>query len=336
MNTRKDDMRHFKQWAKDKNPLFATIALIIASSVEDCCELSESVKEGKRIEGYVHLPRLRNWLKMYQNHERVVIGVFSALSEHNSGLKEIIYLYKFLLRAEKEIKRMSDEEIRNGIEKIRNEIKKMNPEELTEIIRSTNEAFEEFQEWTMDVTADDSEKKKEACDGKRDKIRELSNKAEVVFLMRVLFPCFSIYGMYPKELLGRAQQGDVDALEKLIRLDKSAMFDPKISEIVHQAQAEKIPAKMSRIKDAFRSTPKIYLTRTKIKYMLGGFISYVSEVVGKKITAAEINRLFNAVGLDMGKGGVRPSAIRTTDKFQKAIQRYRVLWKSAIPLVDKK
>jgi hypothetical protein len=47
-------MTYFSEWAKDKNPLFATIALIIASSVEDCYELFDSVKEGKLIEGYVH------------------------------------------------------------------------------------------------------------------------------------------------------------------------------------------------------------------------------------------------------------------------------------------
>ena len=53
MSTDKAEMRNFEKWAKDKNPLFAEIALIIATSAKDCCELLEELKVGKRIEGDV-------------------------------------------------------------------------------------------------------------------------------------------------------------------------------------------------------------------------------------------------------------------------------------------
>ena len=54
MSNDKTEMRHFEKWAKDKNPLFAELALIIATSAKDCYELFEAVKEGKRIEGDDH------------------------------------------------------------------------------------------------------------------------------------------------------------------------------------------------------------------------------------------------------------------------------------------
>jgi hypothetical protein len=250
------------------------------------------------------------------------------LSNHDSHLAGILYFYRMLLKFDK----MSPAEMRE----IWNQIQSMTAEEKNEIKEDVNSLLKTYQQMTVQVVNYGAETAKGSDDGKKKQLDELPHKSAVIFFLRVLFPCLNIYGMYPRELLGRARQGDIDALEKLIRLDKSAIFDRKISEIVHQAQAEKTPGKMSRIKEAFRSSPKIYMTRTKIKYLLGGLISLMSEAMRNKITATEIDRLFNAIALDMGKGGVQPGAVRTTEEFQKAIQRYRVLWKPILQLADKK
>jgi hypothetical protein len=61
----------------------------------------------------------------------------------------------------------------------------------------------------------------------------------------VLVPCFSLYGIYPVDLLRQAQDGDDDALEKIIRLDISIIFEPKISAIIHKARAMKEQARMT-------------------------------------------------------------------------------------------
>jgi hypothetical protein len=37
MSTDKAEMKHFNEWAKDKKPLFAELALIIATAAKDCC-----------------------------------------------------------------------------------------------------------------------------------------------------------------------------------------------------------------------------------------------------------------------------------------------------------
>jgi len=47
----------------------------------------------------------------------------------------------------------------------------------------------------------------------------------------VFIPCFTLYKIYPINLLKKAESGDDEALEQLIRLDKSAIFESKISKL---------------------------------------------------------------------------------------------------------
>jgi ASC-1-like (ASCH) protein len=152
----------------------------------------------------------------------------------------------------------------------------------------------------------------------------------------VLVPCFTIYNTYPIELLRNAQNGDNDALEKLIRLDKSIIFEPKISELIHQAQALKAQARIAMIKKALVSKPvKLNMNMKAIKCNLGGLISYLSDIFKQKITAADIRKLFDAIACDKGIDNIDPDLSNMTpETFEKAIQRQRNFWN--IILVDKK
>jgi hypothetical protein len=55
----------------------------------------------------------------------------------------------------------------------------------------------------------------------------------------------------------------------------------------------------------------------------------------QKITAAEINHLYNALARDMGIGEVDPDLDMTQEAFEKAIQRARAMW-HIILIPDKK
>lgn len=161
-------MKYFDEWAKDKKPLLATIALIIASSVEDCYELFGSVKGGKRIEGAVSLPHLKNWLKMYQNPPKVVIGLFSALSNHDSRLAGILYFYKMILKFDK----MSSSEMRE----IWNEIQNMTDEKKNEIREHVNSLLKTYRQMAVQVVNNDGEQGKGPDDGKKKQLDELPHK----------------------------------------------------------------------------------------------------------------------------------------------------------------
>lgn len=157
---------------------------------------------------------------------------------------------------------------------------------------------------------------------------------EAIFLMRVQVPCFMLYGTFPHTLLKMAQSGNDKALEKLIRLDKSIIFEPKISEIIHQAQGLKAQARMAMIQKAFISPPKAKLSRKKVKCLLGGLISHISILFNQKLSAAEIRKLFDAIALDMTGDIDQGLENMVGEVFEKEIQRSRKFWN--LLLADKK
>lgn len=292
-------MKHFKKWVKDKNPFLAVMSLTIAGFSKECFELFESIRKGKRLEGDLPLPSLKTWLKLYRNPKRIGRVLFNALCvNYNNTVKS---------------------------EQLKDELVKMisnNNEKRNEITYPTSEEFKEF-------IINDFES--ETNEAKRKEFLKNLTKPEIIFFFRVMAPCFSLYGTYPIELLNKAQNGDDDALEKLIRLDKSIIFEPKISEIIHQAQALKAQAKMSMIKKAFISKPKVKIKMKTIKCHLGGLISYFSEKLNQKITAAEIRNLFDAISLDMNDDIDNDLDDLVGESFEKAIQRSRNFWHIILP-----
>jgi hypothetical protein len=316
-------MKHFRKWAEDKNPFLAATALTIASFSQECFELFESVRKGKRIEGDIPLPSLKRWLKLYRNHDRIGKVLLNALRNINDDTAKGVAIIEGLLNGAKQLQKMTGEQFKA-------EWEKMLPDERKEIFEAGHKALEEYKEYLIhDFTG-------EANEDEAKEFKKNLTKPEFIFLIRVLVPSFSLYGTYPVDLLRKAQQGDDDALEKLIRLDKSAIFDPKISEIIHQAQAMKKQGRMSMIKKAFSSSPRVKTDMKMIKCNLGGLISYFSKMMGQKITAADISRLYDALARDMGIDEVDPDlGDMTLEAFEKAIQRSRTMW-HIILIPDKK
>jgi len=321
MNKDNKEMKHFRKWAEGKNPFLAAIALTIAGFSKDCFEIFESVRKGKRMEGDIPLPSLKTWLKLYNNPKRIGKALLNALGNVNDDTAKEADFLKLL---NEEAGKMQ----KNG-EKYKAELGKIPPDERQKMFEDSKRKLEEYKELVINDFVNEPTKKEGT------EFRKNLPKPEFIFFMRVLVPCFSLYGIYPVDLLRQAQNGDDDALEKIIRLDKSIIFKPKISEIIHQAQALKEQARMSMIKKAFTSSPKVTMNMKTIKCHLGGLISYLSMAIKQKITAAEIKNLFDAIALDMNEGEVdRDIGNMENYPFEKAIQRSRNFWH--IILADKK
>jgi hypothetical protein len=316
-------MKHFRKWAEDKNPLLTTTSLMIAGFSKECFKLFESVRKGKRIEGDIPLPSLKTWFKLYHNPNRISKALLNALGNINDDMAKEADIFENLLKGAKQLQKMTGEQFQT-------EWGKILPDDRKKIIEDGHRTIEEYMEYVINNFAGETNE-----DESKEFLKNLT-KPEFIFFIRVMVPCFSLYGMYPIELLRRAQNGDDDALEKLIRLDKSIIFEPKISEIIHQAQAMKKRGKMSLIKKAFSNLPRVKMEMKTIKCHLGGLISHLSIVMKQKITAADISRLYDAIARDMGIDEVDPDiGDMGPEVFEKAIQRARVMW-NVILIQDKK
>jgi len=309
-------MKHFRKWAENKNPFIAAMALIIAGFSKECFELHESVREGKRIEGNIPLPSLKTWLNLYRNPKRIGKALLSAVRDTNDDAAQEANILKLLSEGANQLQ--------NNPQKVQNELKKLTADEWKEIQEISMTKIQEFLELTINKFVSEFNKKE------NDEFRKNLTKPEFIFFIRVMAPCFSIYKTYPLELLKQAQNGDDEALENLIRLDKSIIFEPKISEIIHQAQALKAQARMSMIKKSFTSPPNAPLKMRAIKFHLGGLISYFSHAIKQKISAADIWRLYDSIALDMTGDVDEDLKNMSVETFEKDIQDARKMWQSIL------
>lgn len=320
------EMKHFRKWAENKSPLLVATALHFANFSQDCFELFESIRRDKRLEGDIPIPSLKRWLKMYNNPKKVGRVLLEFIRSMDDNYEKLVTKTEELISVAKQMHGLT-------LEDINAEWTKLLPDEKKQIIKDGLKKSEEYKECAINAIDDLRIEPTE-----NHKIAFLKNltKPEIIFFFRVMAPCFILYGIYPIDLLRKARQGDDDALEKLIRLDKSILFDPQISEIVHQAQAMKKRGKMYMIQTAFRSSPKVKTDMKAIKFNLGGLISHVSIAMKQRLPTIEIRSLFDALAQDMGIDYVDPDfGDMTPESFEKALRRARDFWQ-LILLPDKK
>ena len=151
------------------------------------------------------------------------------------------------------------------------------------------------------------------------RIKQDINKPEIKFLLQVFLPCFLLYKDYPSRLLRKARKGDIEYIEKLIRLDRSIEFNKKISEFIHGARKNKMIDE--RLRSAIATGINEKVTRKKMKMNIAELISFFSMALGRQLKESEIRDLFDAIAKDKGRDDIDTDIPESPETFAKAIQR---------------
>jgi len=151
-------------------------------------------------------------------------------------------------------------------------------------------------------------------------------RPEAQFVVWVWLPCWYETGQAAVHVLRRARQGDLAALEAILRIDKATVRDRRIAQRIHEAALTN-RALFVRLGNAMRGGPVRRATRRKVKCTLAGLISNVSESLGRRLKEPKIRRLFDAIARDTGKGLTDRNLPASPEAFAKAIQRERAFWR---------
>lgn len=153
---------------------------------------------------------------------------------------------------------------------------------------------------------------------------------EIIFFLKITFPCWILYAENHTILLRKARQGNIESLEKMLRLDKTLTRDRLINEQITKSISED-PIKFDYITKAIRSKPKEQNTLPRIKTSLAGLISVLSEELGHRFTAPQIKELFDAVAIDYSIDELIDTDLPDSpEALSKAIQRERPFWQKFI------
>lgn len=202
-------------YGNGKPLLFVLVATQIAASVDALTALMKELIGKKRSPKHVPpVPPITEWLRMYRRHNQMwnKVDLLQVLDDESE------FTGQEGARGFRALVAMPSDE--------RNEVIRENfsDDELRELLSLL--AGIEFPPRQEVVTALVKHFEEEA-DSDADQLDDFMGDVEVQFFFRVWVPCWIIYQEYPSNLMRRARQGDLDAMDNLLRLDKSVIHDPQ-------------------------------------------------------------------------------------------------------------
>lgn len=255
------------------------------------------------------VPPLRDWLPLYRRHRVILAAMLQTEASEGETGAEVVGLMKALPR-------VSEEEWAA-------EVADSGEDELKALLSPFLGIPFPPDDATLRAILDDMH-------GSADDAATLESCLATPagqFFARVFVPCWLLYREWPSLLLRRARGGDLDAIDKLLRLDKSAEHDPRVAEHVHRIQHSGSKRDRDRLTAARTGGIKTTLTPQSIRYGLAGLISQFAPAFGTKVTAPQIAKLFDRI--ETIRSGQTDRHVPAGEAFTKAISRNRT-W-SGVP-----
>lgn len=142
------------------------------------------------------------------------------------------------------------------------------------------------------------------------------------FYMLVWLPCWVLHRTYPALLMRAAREGDPDALDRLLRLDKLALSEPRIASVVDGVMRTGRRAARQRVASAISGVPRTRLTKKAMRAGLGALIADIADAMDLRVTAPQIGVLFDRIER-VRSGAAADPDIPAGESWSKAIQRNR-------------
>ncbi|MCE5324870.1 MAG: hypothetical protein LLG01_00500 [Planctomycetaceae bacterium] len=319
--------------------IIASIGVTVVGCAEAMSELVDAAREGGRYPALKWPVDPEAWVKLYRGHrrlQRVVLDQFLGGREVIEGgeaeatVSDVVELMQVGLRRSGRITGAEVHEVTR--------ILKEHPKEVMEGAEAAREAWEGLMSDDDKIGPEDDKEMKEAL-----------RQPEVLFFLLVWGPCFFEYGQYPPRLMRKARQGDPDALEKILRLDKRAIHDPKIAREWSTASMNR-NAYFDRLAGALAGEPVKLLGLSQVKVLMAALLSNLSKLLAdgveracesmgqpvppaliplaKRLSGRDIRELFDAYQKDVKRNSLACDNDLPGDNeaLKKALQRNRPLW----------
>lgn len=298
-----------------QNALFVSLAVQIASSPDFLRDLIRHTVFGVELSNPLPPPPpLPVWLTMYRSHRKMQNALAIA-----DGFPGEIGASEMLdsLRA---TSRMTQEEVTAEIEA---EIAHFTKEQLNGLMTIFSGIPFPPNEATIRVILEELDTDSHCADSdEEDSVDAVLESPEGQYYLRVWWPCWFLYREYPPRLLRAARQGDIDALDRLLRLDKFIVGDPGVAKRLGEYFNTGTPGQRKQLTAALDGKPKKRLTDKAIRSGLGALISQLAFMFKTSVTAPQIEELFNRIER-IRSGRLTDPAVPTGENWAKALQRNR-------------
>ena len=304
-------MREIKKWLVGKPFIIALLAPQLAITARDIHEAFQNTKQRRIFKHQFPFPHLPNWSAMYRSHRKPLVFLRQLFANFSSFGAESIEFGENVFDEARELAR-----------NIHTEIQISTPEEIEQIKPvMENMLAESLQEIKDDLSPPPVDQSKKA------QMLTLLQQMNIEssFFVLVTVPCWLIYRTSPTRLYRKARQGNFDALEKLLSLDPLMLHDPSIGKQIQKLRLNNKSFKYEKLLAATLKEHHLNITAQQMKYAAGGLLSAFAKILKQKLTAPDIQKLFDAVTKDFDKE-IADSDLPAGDSFARAIFRYQQEW----------
>lgn len=299
--------RQLAEWASDKPPFLVMLTLGAVTGAGIAQELLQLVSERHKFTTKFAKPEPPTWLPFYKGH-RVwsdeICRLLGLVDGDGEPLTRMLDMMRLATR-----QAVADPDA------FKAELQQMPPDELKATFMEGHEMWQSLAKGSiMEAAGSDDQWIDDAAVG------VASQSQAFGFLLRVWFPCWILHKQHPSQLYRAARLGDDDAMESLLRLDKTLLLDPAIARQVFDSAYAKGRGRFRRFADAIKGQPRGKMTSAKIKKRTAALVAQWSEECGFPISVAEIRRVFDILAGHDGKlaDNELPAA---PESFAKAVQR---------------
>jgi hypothetical protein len=306
-----------KKWSEGRPYLIALFAPQMAVMAQDINQLFTQTKRRRLFAYQFPLPNLLSWARLYRSHKKPIAFLRIMFSEFSSFSSDSIQL---------------SDSIAEGVKLLRNNPEVQIPVQITAKELSDaktlldNVLKESFRDIESDFSYEPADPSARAAFAEF--LSDMPLESSFFFLVNI--PCWLLYRVSPTHLYRKARTGDIDALEKLLRLDALMVHDPFIGKQIQALRFNRKTSAYRTILEAPLKSPKAKITKKKMKYAMAGFISALSSTIKQPLTEPEIRSLFDAVAQDSGRGAIDTDLAYSPESFYMAIKRDRDFWLQAL------
>lgn len=312
-----------EKWSKGRPYLIALLAPQVATPAHDINQVFTQFKNRRVFSHQFPLPHLPSWSQLYRSHRKPAGFLRIMFSEFSSFSPESVQLADSLSEGSKEL-------CKNSVGK--------SPVQITakDISKAKTLLDNALKESFLDIKADFSDESATPSDQAAFSEMLSDMPLESSFFFLVSIPCWLLYRESPTHLYRKARTGDIDAIEKLLRLDALMVHDPMIGQQIQKLRFNRKTSAYRTLLEAPLKSPKAKITRKKMKYAMAGFISALSSIIKPPLTEPEIRSLFDAVAQDSGRGAIDTDLPDSPESFYMAIKRDRDFWLQSLDPYRKK
>lgn len=308
-------MHAIRNWGKDKPYLIRVFAAHLITGVQDMQDEFKTIKQRRFASHKFPLPHLPDWFAMYQS-PRKVIEQTKAIWSTAYG-KDFIHAFSKMLRAMQWAKNLPpNPPTPEDIENIK---------DLLQFVLSESEKSIEEEIAKTPV---------KSAVARRMKKLLAETPLESAFYIFVAVPCWTLYRMSPIKLYRQARDGKFEALEKLLRLDQIMLHDPVIGKQIMKCRFEHSRNMYRKLITAAVEPPKGLKSNKHILLSQLGFISALSQITTKPLTAQDLIDLVDAIDTDY-KTSYLDQLPKDSRSLARELQPDRNLWRHILS-TDKK